>query len=482
MGRPQVGIGDLTPIGPMGESRYVPHVTHDDEIDISELVDGDAGRTEQLSRLAAPRQQVQRFRLTCSEGTDSGKSWQSQGLRFSIGSHPSNDLVVEDNTVSRFHCELRVDARGVWCHDLDSRNGTLLDGVPVGVGGLREGSTIRCGRTVLTFNLQADQASLPLSEQTNFGGMVGASVAMRAVFALLQRAAQSDATVLIEGETGTGKEGAAESVHLHSKRRDGPFIVVDCGAMPGNLLESELFGHERGAFTGAHAQRIGAFEEASGGTIFLDEIGELPSDLQPKLLRVLEQKQVRRVGSNRHQTADVRVVAATNRDLRARVNDGGFRSDLYYRLAVVTVPLPPLRERLDDIPLLVDHFRGQLAVSDADAEQLFTPEFILRLQRSAWPGNVRELRNFLERCVVMQQSLPLEASAPSHSSASLNVDPRLSYSEAKRSVLDRFEHDYLDAVLRLHDGNVSAAARSAGMDRPYMYKLLHRHGLRSRKQ
>ncbi len=453
----------------------------DDEIDVSELVEGDAGHTEQLTRHGAPQHSVRRFRLVCSEGEAVGQSWQSQGARFSIGSHPSNDLVVDDSTVSRFHCEIRIDARGAWCRDLDSRNGTLLDGVPVGVGGLREGSTIRCGRTVFTFNLHADQASMPLSERTEFGGLVGASVAMRGAFAVLERAALSDATVLIEGETGTGKEGAAESVHVHSTRKDGPFIVVDCGALPANLLESELFGHERGAFTGANTKRIGAFEEAHGGTIFLDEVGELPQDLQPKLLRVLEQKQIRRVGSNRHQLVDVRVVAATNRDLRAQVNDGAFRSDLYYRLAVVTISLPPLRERLDDIPLLVQHFRQRMGLQDTTSTELFTPEFLQRLQRAAWPGNVRELRNFLERCVVMQQRLPVGETVATEPAADFKVDPRLSYSEAKRAILDRFEREYLKGLLELHGGNVSSAARGAGMDRPYMYKLLHRHGLRNRK-
>jgi DNA-binding NtrC family response regulator len=361
--------------------------------------------------------------------------------------------------------------------DLDSRNGTLLDGVPVGRGGLREGSIIRCGRSVLQFHFAEDHVPLPLSERTAFGSLVGASVAMRAVFAVLERAAQADATVLIEGETGTGKEGAAESLHTQSARSDRPFVVVDCSALPANLLESELFGHEKGAFTGATSRRIGAFEAANGGTLFLDEVGELPQDLQPKLLRVLEQRQIRRLGSNQHVAVDVRVVAATNRDLRAQVNEGNFRSDVYYRLAVVKVTLPPLRERVEDVPLLVDRFRARLSVDDVTAERLFTSEFLNRLGRSAWPGNVRELRNFLERCVVMQQSLPLQ-DLQAETQQPFRVDATLSYAEAKQAVVLEFERQYLAALLQRHGGNVSKAARAAEMDRPYLYKLLHRHGLR----
>jgi DNA-binding NtrC family response regulator len=452
-------------------------VTPDDEIDVSELVEEPAQKTEQLARYGSPQHNVRRFRLVMLEGPTPNQSWDSTGERCSVGSHPSNDIVVDDGAVSRFHCELKVGPRGVWLQDLDSRNGTLLDGVPVGLGALREGSIIRCGRSVLRFHFAEDHVPLPLSERNEFGGLVGASVAMRSVFAVLERAAAADATVLIEGETGTGKEGAAESLHTHSARRERPFVVVDCSALPANLLESELFGHEKGAFTGAVSRRIGAFEEANGGTLFLDEVGELPQDLQPKLLRVLEQRQIRRVGSNQHIAVDVRVVAATNRDLRAQVNEGNFRSDVYYRLAVVKVTLPPLRERLEDIPLLVERFRARLGVDEQTAQRLFTAEFLDRLGRAAWPGNVRELRNFLERCVVMQQSLPL-ADVEADSRQRFHVDVSLSYAESKQAIVLEFERQYLVALLERHGGNVSKAARAAEMDRPYLYKLLHRHGLR----
>jgi two-component system, NtrC family, response regulator GlrR len=447
----------------------------DDEIDVSELVDSRRAATELLG---APRPvSVRRFRVTAVAGPASGKSAESSGDRMAIGSHPSNDFVLDDPAVSRFHSEITVGARGPWLADLGSSNGTLLDGVPLGEGGLREGSLIKVGHSTLSFQLGAEHNLLPISDKNALGTLVGQSVAMRTAFALLERAAQSDATVLIEGETGTGKEGAAESIHRGSARAEQPFIVVDCSAMPAALLESELFGHEKGAFTGATSRRIGAFEEADKGTVFLDEVGELPPDLQPKLLRVLERREIRRLGTNQHKSVSVRLIAATNRDLRAQVNRGEFRADLYFRIAVVKIPLPPLRERLDDIPLLTEHFISTLGLAPAQAAPLRDAAFLARLAHAAWPGNVRELRNHIERCVVLGQELPVEGAEP-HAAGGFEIDPHRSYSEAKRAVLDEFERRYLEGLLALHGGNVSKAARAAGMDRVHLYKLLHRHGLR----
>jgi DNA-binding NtrC family response regulator len=316
-----------------------------------------------------------------------------------------------------------------------------------------------------------------LSERHRFGPLVGHSVAMREVFHVLERCTKSDATVLITGETGTGKEGAAEGIHEESARADGPFVIIDCGSIPPSLLESELFGHERGAFTGAVSARIGAFEQASGGTVFLDEIGELPPDLQPKLLRVLEQKTIRRVGGTDRVDVDVRVVAATRRALEAEVNLGTFRSDLYYRLAVLRAHLPPLRERIEDLPFLVEALLERLAPSDEERERLTSRAFLQRLQAASWPGNVRELRNALERALVFEGDAELAVAAPSDP-ALVIIDPRLGWAEARQLALGDFERRYLAALLAQHEGNVTQAARAAGLDRVYLHRLLRRHGLR----
>jgi len=310
---------------------------------------------------------------------------------------------------------------------------------------------------------------------------VGSSVAARMSFALMERAAASEVTVLLEGETGTGKSQAAESIHRQSSRRDHSFLVVDCGALPPNLLESELFGHEKGAFTGAMTRRVGVFEEARGGTVFLDEIGELPLELQPKLLRVLEAREIRRLGTNSYTPVDVRIITATNRDLRAEVNAGRFRSDLYFRLAVVKIPLPALRQRAEDVPLIVEKLISGLGADARVKATLLDPGFIAQLQRSAWPGNIRELRNHLERCVVLQETLlPGEGEETTRPSddAPTQIDPRVPYPEARRRALDAFERQYVEALLQLHGGKVSQAAASADIDRVHLYRLIKRHRVR----
>jgi len=420
---------------------------------------------------------VRRFRLLVVAGPDTGINCTSVGERAVVGTHESADLVLHDRTVSRFHCEITLaDGRAV-IRDLGSRNGTLVDGVSVVQAHLRSGTTLTLGRTQIRFDLGTDHVKIPLSEREEFGLMVGRSLAMRASFALLERAAQSDATVLLEGETGTGKEAAAESIHRESRRVDGPFVVVDCGAIPPDLLESELFGHERGAFTGAVTAREGAFEAASGGTIFLDEIGELAADLQPKLLRALERREVKRVGGNKYTSVDVRVIAATNRNLRAEVNARKFRSDLYYRLAVLEVRLPPLRERGDDLALLVEHILKQQGVAEGpEASLVRTPAFLADLARHPWPGNVRELRNYVERCLALHEQTPLTPAAAEEGTPT--VDVTLPIKVARDSWTRSFERRYLEEILRRHDDNVTAAARAAGIDRIYFYRLLWRHGLR----
>jgi len=323
------------------------------------------------------------------------------------------------------------------------------------------------------------------TQDDRFGRMVGRSPAMQTVFDVLNKASTSDATILLEGETGTGKEVSAEAIHRGSLRRDKPFLVVDCGAMPPNLLESELFGHERGAFTGAVSSRQGVFEAANGGTVFLDEIGELSIELQPKLLRVLERREVRRVGTNNHVPVNVRLIAATNRSLREQVGAQKFRSDLFYRLAVVEVKLPPLRERLPDLPALVEHIVRNFGTVDETAlETVRSPAFLGALAEHTWPGNIRELRNYLERCVALHDFAPPRSTGsgpvpiPGPESA-VNIGQPLR--EAREAWVSTFERRYLEELLRQHENRVSAAARAAGVDRIYFYRLLWKHGLRQRE-
>jgi DNA-binding NtrC family response regulator len=336
---------------------------------------------------------------------------------------------------------------------------------------------IDLAREHLRMRLGGPAADLPLAPPTSapFGVIVGESQAMRQARAVLERAAATDFTVLIEGETGTGKERAAEFLHERGARRSGPFVVVDCGSIPSALLESELFGHERGSFTGAVSSHAGAFETAAGGTVFLDEICELSLELQPKLLRVLERREVKRVGNAGYRPVDVRLVAASSRNLLAEVNAQRFRRELYYRLAVVKVALPPLRRRLEDLPLLVEHILAAMgAAGRPEAAALRTAAFREQIARHAWPGNVRELRNFIERCLALGPVPVVDEE---------DVDDEISWGapikQARDEVLRRFERRYLVELLARHPDNLSAAARAAGVDRVTLYRMMVRSGLRS---
>ena len=422
----------------------------------------------------APPGTVRGFRLTIVSPDRRGTTFESRAGRCTIGAHDGNDAQLADPRVSRFHCEVVADAAGGRLRDLGSTNGTFVDGVRVADGWLRDGSTLRVGATDLRFEHAAGRQRLPLSVNDRFGSLVGRSTAMREAFALLERAATSDSTVLLEGETGTGKSQAAEALHRAGARRDKPFVVVDCGAIPAALIESELFGHEKGAFTSAEARRIGAFEEADGGTLFLDELGELPLELQPKLLRAIEAREIRRVGASAPRSIDVRLVAGTNRDLRAEVNRGAFRADLYFRVAVLPVRLPPLRARPEDVPLLAAELLDRLRVPASS--RLREPGFYAQLQRGAWAGNVRELRNHLERCLLYEEAL---APAPSTEEPPAGADPGalLPFSEARDRALSAFERQYLERLLQLPGGRTQAA-RAAGINRVYLYRLLVRHGLK----
>ncbi len=407
------------------------------------------------------------FRLTVP---DTGAVRDFSG-RATIGTHESNDLKLADSKVSRFHCEVVLDGPVARVRDLGSRNGTVVDGVRVVDAFLRSGSMLDLAGTSVRFDLVEQVSRVPISEKRSFHGVVAESIAMRAALALIERAAASEATVLLEGETGTGKGKAAQAIHAGSARRDRPFIVVDCGAIPVGLIESELYGHERSSFTGANERRIGAFEEATGGTIFLDEIGELALDQQPKLLRALESREIRRVGANVHQKVDVRIIAATNRDLRREVNEGRFRADLYFRLAVMRIVLPPLRERADDLPALARELLASLGAAPDLIGRLLGPELLASLARGAWPGNARELRNHLERCLAFDEALPIGESAV----RSETVDASVPYPEARRRAIEAFERAYVKDLLARHGGKVSQAALAAGMDRVYLHRLAKRH-------
>jgi len=433
------------------------------------------GATEPLE--SRRRSLVRQFRLRVLDGPCQGTVYASTGERATIGTQSAMDLVLDDATMSRFQCEIALEAGVAVVRDLGSRNGTLVDGVTVRVAELHDGAVLTLGQTRVRFELGEERVAIPLSEHTRFGSLVGGSTAMRAVFALLQRAAQTDATLLLRGETGTGKDLAASSVHEEGGRREGPFVVVDCGAIPGGLLESELFGHERGAFTGATTSRVGACEQAHGGTLFLDEVGELSLELQPKLLRVLEGRTVQRVGGTRRMTVDVRIIAATNRDLKQAVNQRRFRADLYYRLAVLEVRLPPLRERLEDLPLLVEHFATSLRLeASGRGDALRSAEFLAELEQHSWPGNVRELRNYVERYAALGQLPGLEEDVGREVQVPLNAAQPLRV--AREQWVQALEREYLEQLLKLHGNNVSAAARHAGVDRVYVHRLLARHGLR----
>lgn len=443
----------------------------------SGLVRGEALHTEKLDR-SEEVSEVRRASLRVASGEDEGAVFGTGARRCVIGTHPTADVRLHDRTVSRFHCELVMTPTEIVLCDLQSRNGTQIDGVRIERAHLHDGAVITVGSTQLVLSLEDEPHRVPISSATSFGDLVGISVPMRRAFALLEQAARSDATVLLTGETGTGKEAAAEALHREGPRSAAPFIVVDCAALTPSLLESELFGHERGAFTGAAGRRTGAFEAAHTGTVFLDEIGELPLDLQPRLLRVLEQRRVRRVGSNDQTAIDVRIVAATNRDLRAEVNARRFRSDLYYRLAVVEIEMPPLRERRQDVPLIAQRMLAKRVADASVLAVLRRPKVIAKLQHDEWPGNVRELRNFLERCLTFEEPAPSDEGGDAQEPALVEVDATASFKVERERWIRSFEGRYLAGVMQAHQGNVSAAARAANLDRVYFYRLLWKHGLR----
>ena len=433
---------------------------------------------------------VRRCRLLVEVGPDAGLVQELGASWFRVGARPSCDLCLSDQKVSGHHFEIKLDERGYRLRDLESTNGTFVAGLRVRDVYLNPSSLIGLGETRIRFEPLESSVPVEVSSRERLVGMVGRSVGMRALFARVERLASTDATALITGETGTGKELVAEALHEESARAAGPFVIVDCGAISENLIESELFGHELGAFTGAVSRHVGAFERSQGGTLFLDEIGELPFALQSKLLRALESREIRRVGGGQTIPVDMRVIAATNRDLAVDMNRARFREDLYYRLAVVCIHVPPLRERREDVPLLVQHFLEELP--GGDQVQLH-PETLATLSNHDYPGNVRELRNLVERAVALAGSgrepqvvladraaagvsgaEALRSPSPGADFLVMVVDESVPLKSARKQLVDEFDRRYLRRLLARHGGNVSAAARAAGLDRMTVYKMLNR--------
>jgi DNA-binding NtrC family response regulator len=429
---------------------------------------------------------VHKLRVAVVGGPDAGAACApDDGARLAVGTAEDNALVVHDPAVSRYHLELHRTPAGVEVIDLGSRNGTWVGNVRVARAIVPAGTQLRIGDTTLAVEDAGSAVAPPPQDVPRTADLVGDSDAIREVARLVHKVARVDSSVLIQGETGTGKEVVARAIHEASPRRDKELVIVDCGSLPASLIASILFGHEKGAFTGADQRRAGAFERADGGTVLLDEIGELPLDVQPALLGVLERRAFTRVGGAQPIAVDVRVLAATHRDLRAEVNAGRFRADLYYRLAVAKVFLPPLRERPEDIELLVAHFVQRLT-GVAELGPLAPAMDALRAH--PWSGNVRELRNVVEAAIVMgeidlagraepdQLHLGLAGTAPRPVAPQGELP---SYRDARAAALARFEAEYLKALIERAGGNASEAARLARMDRPYLLALLRKHGLRS---
>jgi transcriptional regulator with GAF, ATPase, and Fis domain len=438
------------------------------------------------------KRQLRRAKMVVAEGPDKGKELVMERERVTVGRSVICDLVLSDKAVSGTHFEIVASEKGFLLRDLDSTNGTYCGDLQVREVWIKPNTVIRVGQSHLRFEPQKGIVDIELSGKERFHELIGCSVRMREIFATLEKIAATDLTVLVRGETGTGKELVARALHQASRRASQPLVVQDCGAIPKDLIESTLFGHERGAFTGATERHRGSFEQADGGTIFLDELGELDLNLQPKLLRVLENREIKRVGGDRQIPVNVRVVAATNRDLRQMVNEGTFREDLFYRLSVVQIELPPLRDRPEDIPLLVDNFLADVSARRFPGENKMltvAPDAMRRMQAYPWPGNIRELKNTVERAgsladdleLTVRDLMPSSQKTPSPAlpggTAEQFVDEGLPFKEAKQRVVDTFEAAYLKALLDKHGHNITRSAQAAGLTRYHLRELAKRFGI-----
>ena len=449
-------------------------------------------KTELLKMEDAPEVvSLRKCQLAVVDGVNKSKKMTLNKNLVKIGKRDNNDLILNDKTVSRNHLEIEYMSDSFLLRDLGSTNGTYLNGNRVKEAYLCPGDHIKLGNTIIEFLAFDEKVAIEPTKNERCGEMVGKSRKMRQIFAIVEKIAATQATVIIEGETGTGKDLVARAIHSMSPRKDKPFAVFDCSAVAPNLIESELFGHEKGAFTGAVRARAGVFEAAMGGTVFLDEIGELTLDLQPKLLRSLEQREIKRVGSNTAVKLDVRVICATNKNLKKEVQEKRFREDLYYRLSVVKISLPSLQERAEDIPLIVEKMLadgkfnrladGKLKITRVDDAALKT------LSHYDWPGNVRELSNVIERASSLAEG---DEIAKNHidyvltdmlegdeRTDKMQIDSSLPFKEAKQKLVEVFEKEYLEDLLKRNNHNLSKAAREAKVDRKHIRNLLKKYGI-----
>jgi DNA-binding NtrC family response regulator len=432
--------------------------------------------------------------LTILDGPAQGLILDPMPLRTLIGRQPWCDLVLDDPKVSAIHCEIIIRGDTIRLRDRNSTNGVWVDTARVAEATIEPGTVLRVGSS--TLRVDARQAHRPTRQSSTdaSGQLVGRTPPMQRLFDMLGRVASRDLPVLLLGETGTGKTAVAEALHAQSARRDGPFVAINCGGLPPELVESTLFGHVKGSFTGAHKDAEGVFQQARGGTLLLDEIGELPAAVQPKLLTALDRGRVRPVGGDREVAIDFRLVAATNRKLWEEVEAGRFRQDLYFRVAGIELEVPPLRDRRDDIGPIAARLLERLALEDPSLRK--APELssgaLERLRAHSWPGNVRELANALARASMLAGDEPIEAehvmlrgwtasegdggSAPSSGAPAIsNMDQ--GFKEFKAELLALHEQPYFERLMERVGGNITAAAREAGLSRTYVLTMLRKYGI-----
>ncbi len=429
-------------------------------------------------------------RIVVASGPHVGKAFAMMQSQATIGRHPTNDLCVDDPQVSGVHLEIARAGECVRMRDAGSTNGTWLGNNRVTDIELAAGAVVRIGSTSLRIDVE-EEASPGSENDSNesFGEMVGRAPGMREVFATLKRVASKNLALLVLGETGTGKEEVARAVHAASPRATKPFVVIDATSLPETLAEALLFGHEKGVFTGANERRAGLFEAATGGTVFIDEVGELAAPLQAKFLRVLERHEVVRVGGHAATKVDIRVVAATHRDLRHEIDAGRFREDLYYRLAQIQIRLPALRDRADDVPLLAAKLLESIT-RDQGREVFIEAEAVNYLSEQRWPGNVRELRNVLARAVALSQGDVIRRLDVGGEGVGFRgtreeravLDLSGTFADAKQQAVERFESAYLAALVKRCAGNLSRAAREADIARHHLRELLKKRGLYAPKE